>query len=318
MGSGGKYLAVNGSFEHFARYQCRTCSHLWSDVPPNRPMGRRPASGMDTLPATNICEVCGQTFRRVQSLRDHCKRHHPTASDAAMNFLCSKCGLSFKTRAYCRDHQRLCTRTGDEIVCRVCNNYFQSVNRWKIHVSLTGHKGHYMHNRNGNVTSGIAPNPLNGSSTSRLASVLVHTTPTDSPHNLPLGIVGRLAPGECIPSYFAEVLCAYRIGDDDEIMRDEYNRAHSVAEKEDEVREGRWAGAANELDDEDSWSDSDDDFCDATQDGQDLLHETAGVTSWSHAPPLATQEEPQLSGPAPLSTDTIDVPEDEMAEEFFS
>lgn len=312
MGSGGEYTAANGGTELYDRYRCRGCSKEWNGIPPNRPRDRRP------LPqASRACPECGKTFRRSQSLNDHMRRKHPTDAQAASYFLCQKCHEPFRTKAYCRDHQRLCTKTGDLIVCAVCGLAFHVAHHWTQHKAQTGHRGHTMRAADGAVVAC-------GDDATATAVTL--------DDGVRFGLVRRLRCGEPPPLLFAEVVCAYRMSEEhlevQVLGREQVARAAREGQEEEEEERVGWqrahgsgaGGPSGDDDEEEEWDDSDEELYDATPDGPLRLPIVAGSPGWLQPGGAERQPENQQvlmeQDQAGLG-EAVQVTAEELADEFF-
>jgi hypothetical protein len=319
LGCGKEYSAANGGTEFYERYRCRACCKEWDGVPPNRLRDRRPPA---KVAGRKVCPECGQTFNRPQSLTDHMRRKHPTEAEAGSFFLCQKCHEPFRTRAYCRDHQRLCTKTGDVIVCDVCGLLFSVTHHWTQHKAQTGHRGHTMRGPDGARVNG--------------GEEVVAATVDDGVH---LALVRRFRCGEPQPILFAEVVCAYSLSD--EAWGAEVAGADLAArgsEIEPEGEPARWQAPSEtggpSGDEDEEWDDSDDELYDATPDGP---FRSAGIMPLGSAgnplqsagvPPLGWAHpgggefnvdgmQPHVELGQPDLGEAVQVSAEELADEFF-
>eukprot|EP00962_Isochrysis_galbana_P025970 scaffold8019_cov133-Isochrysis_galbana.AAC.2 len=206
------------------------------------------------------------------------RRKHPTDAQTASYFFCHKCHEPFRTKAYCRDHQRLCTKTGDLIVCAVCGLAFHVAHHWTQHKAQTGHRGHTMRAPDGAVVAC-------GDDATATAVTL--------DDGVRFGLVRRLRCGEPPPLLFAEVVCAYRMTEEQlelqELGREQVARAAPEGQEEEEEERVGWqrthgsgAGGPSGDDDEEEeeWDDSDEELYDATPDGPLRLPIVAGSPGW--------------------------------------
>ncbi|KAK4872393.1 hypothetical protein RN001_014422 [Aquatica leii] len=82
------------------------------------------------------CQDCDKIFSNKDSLRSHCRLFHKGLPKKVYTYVCEKCGVQFRQKAFLNYHKKNNCGSGPIYECHVCGKGFHSIHTRRSHLRI--------------------------------------------------------------------------------------------------------------------------------------------------------------------------------------